>query len=132
MCDRIPPLTEQFGNIAKAELIAKSPEDVQEDNVSGELEIVKGRARALVVAAVAGTTGEPGVTKGGTMLALGSCFRAAMRAGHRRLGGSLSTLRQAYSIRALRSDRTRTLSCQLFSRLCRSCRQLRLSHLERC
>ena len=51
MCDRISSLAEQFGDITKAELIAKSPEDGQEDNVSGELEIVKVRARALIVAA---------------------------------------------------------------------------------
>jgi hypothetical protein len=71
MCDRIPPLTEQFSDIAKAEFVTESPEDRQEDDVRRELEIVIGRARALVVAAMAGTTGEPAVTKGGTMLTLG-------------------------------------------------------------
>lgn len=39
---------EQLRKVAQAQLVAKTPHDNQEDNVSRELKIVKGRARRFI------------------------------------------------------------------------------------
>jgi hypothetical protein len=52
--DLIASLKEQFGNVAEPELVAQPPEDRQQDDVGGELEIIEGRAGALVEAAATG------------------------------------------------------------------------------
>ena len=44
MRDLIPSLKEQFGDIAEPRLVAQPPEDRQQDDVGGELEIIEGRA----------------------------------------------------------------------------------------
>jgi hypothetical protein len=61
MRDLIATLQEQFGDIAESELVAQSPEDRQQDDIGGELEIVVGRTGTFVEATVARPTREPDV-----------------------------------------------------------------------
>ena len=44
--DLIAPLKEQFGDVAEPELVAQPPEDRQQDDIGGELELVVWRAGA--------------------------------------------------------------------------------------
>jgi hypothetical protein len=80
--DLVASLKEQFGDVAEPELVAQPPEDRQQDDIGGELEIVVGRTGTFVEATVARPTLEPVVAQGGTMLPFAGCRRSAMRAVH--------------------------------------------------
>ncbi len=49
----VAPLAEKLGDIAEAEFVAEAPEDGQQDDVGGVLEIVEGRAGAFIEPAAA-------------------------------------------------------------------------------
>ena len=68
MRDLIASLKEQFCDVAEPKFVAQPPEDRQQDDVGGELEIVEGRAGALVEAAATRPTRERAVTQGGAAL----------------------------------------------------------------
>jgi hypothetical protein len=97
-----PSLAEELGDIAEAEFVAEPPQDGQQDDVDGELDIVKRRTGAL-----APPWGYRRVlvsfVPAPLQRAFACCGRSVMG---QVMGGSLSRLRQGYSIRALRSDRT--------------------------
>ena len=58
IADLESPLEEEFSHVTKAELVAQAPEDGEQHDVGRELEIVEGRPRALIEAALAPPTGE--------------------------------------------------------------------------
>ena len=82
MRDLIAPLKEQFDDIAEPKLVAQAPEDRQQDDVGGELEIVEGRAGALIEAAVTRPTREPALAQGGVVYPFAGCCRSAIRSVH--------------------------------------------------
>jgi hypothetical protein len=56
---------EQLRDVTEAELVAEAPEDRVEDDIGRVLELIEGRASALVEAPATGAADEPGVADGG-------------------------------------------------------------------
>jgi len=56
---------ELLRDVTEAELVAEAPKDRVEDDIGRVLELIEGRAGALVEAPAAGTADEPGVADGG-------------------------------------------------------------------
>jgi hypothetical protein len=64
LCEGKAAREEHLGQVAQAQLVAESPEDDEERDVGGDLQMVEGRARALIEGALAGPAPEQAIAQG--------------------------------------------------------------------